>query len=329
MIDPKEIAKLISEDITVNNGLLYEQAISSPAILDDWNKLNDRLKKAQERYEKDTGKSKILVINGSDRNENTCPQEEPKSSRLCRHVIHAIEEEGAEATFLDLSKITAEKDLMIWPCKGCFSTSAALCHYGCTCYPNESLNQNPDWMHDEIYELLTESHGLYIITPVYWYSMPSVLKLMVDRMVCLDGANPDPTTTMNEAEDSVKDVEKARELERGAEPGGSIWDYKSNKVMAGRLFGLYVHGDAEGADLVKEAISETLKWFGYIETPGSTSSGYIGLNKPYADNQMHLDEAKDVWEINDFQARQLVEAVKYAREKGMPSPPFPDNTLMK
>jgi hypothetical protein len=28
-----------------------------------------------------------------------------------------------------------------------------------------------------------------------WYQAPSTLKLMIDRLVCADGGNPDPTST--------------------------------------------------------------------------------------------------------------------------------------
>ena len=327
-MNPKDIAKLINEDVDINNGLIYEQAISGIGILKDWDKLKKRLDAAERRYKSKSGKTKILVINGSDRNEDTCPQEESKSSRLCRRIIDTVNNEGAEATFLDLSRMTAEKDLMVWPCKGCFSTSAALCHYGCTCYPNESLNQNPDWMHDEIYELLMESHAYFIVSPVYWYSMPSVLKLMVDRMVCLDGANPDPRTTLDEHGDSVKDVEKAKELERGTEEGGdTIWDYKSNKVLRGRYFTMFVHGDADGLDNVEHAISETFKWYGLNEIKNNNQ--YIGYYKPYADSHKELDKDKGIWEGVELQARELVEAVNAARKKGMPKPELPDNKYLK
>jgi multimeric flavodoxin WrbA len=32
-----------------------------------------------------------------------------------------------------------------------------------------------------------------IVTTVYWYQAPCVLKLMIDRLVCADGGNPAPT----------------------------------------------------------------------------------------------------------------------------------------
>lgn len=68
-----------------------------------------------------------------------------------------------------------------------------LSHWPCSCYPNHSLGQVGDWM-GEIYENWTAAHAVLIATPVYWCQTPSVLKLLIDRMVCADGGNPDPTS---------------------------------------------------------------------------------------------------------------------------------------
>ena len=69
-----------------------------------------------------------------------------------------------------------------------------LCHWPCSCYPNHSLGQVQDWMND-IYPMWAAAHGIMILSPVNWYQSSSVLKLMIDRLVCADGGNPDPTTT--------------------------------------------------------------------------------------------------------------------------------------
>jgi multimeric flavodoxin WrbA len=42
-----------------------------------------------------------------------------------------------------------------------------------------------------------------IVTPTHWYHTSSALKLMIDRLVCADGGNPDYTSTHG------KDPEKA------------------------------------------------------------------------------------------------------------------------
>lgn len=298
--------------------------------------VQQRIKAAQREYEpKKGGTPRILVIQGSDRNKDTCPGESPKSLRLCEKAVELVGKADCEAALLDLSRITSE-ERMIWPCKGCFSTSAALCHVGCSCYPNESLGQVNDWMNEEIYEMLVRSHGIMIVTPVYWYSMPSCLKLMIDRMVCLDGANWDPTTTLTPPSPEhpgeyggVKNVEKAKKLERGPKEGGeSQWDYLAGKVLAGRVFNVLVHGDISGVDLVLEALTETLRWFGMIEAPQS-SSGYIGYDDTYADSHKHLDDDGAVWAQLEVQVEALTDAVKHAYEAGMPIPPMVPNEFQK
>jgi multimeric flavodoxin WrbA len=46
-----------------------------------------------------------------------------------------------------------------------------------------------------------------IITPVNWYHTSSSLKLMIDRLVCADGGNADPTLSRG------KDAARAKEIE--------------------------------------------------------------------------------------------------------------------
>src|ERR1700752_5289848 len=98
-----------------------------------------------------------------------------------------------EVELLDLSRLTSEYGRRILPCKTCVSTAMPLCHWPCSCYPNHALGQVQDWMND-IYPMWAAAHGIMIVTPVNWYMSSSVLKLMIDRLVCADGGNPDPTS---------------------------------------------------------------------------------------------------------------------------------------
>ena len=66
------------------------------------------------------------------------------------------------------------------------------CHWPGSCYPNHALGQTGDWMAD-IHPMWVAAHG--IVCPVNWYQAPSSLKLMIDRLVCADGGNPDITAT--------------------------------------------------------------------------------------------------------------------------------------
>ena len=55
---------------------------------------------------------------------------------------------GAEIEILDLSRLVSDYGRHIHPCKACFSTAPALCHWPCSCYPNYSLGQTHDFMND-------------------------------------------------------------------------------------------------------------------------------------------------------------------------------------
>ena len=198
----------------------------------DWIDAHEAVKAAQRQYEDKGGPARVLIINCSSRSEHTCPSEMSKSWRLVEIADLALQAEGGvNVEILDLSRLASEYGRTIHPCKACFSTAPALCHWPCSCYPNYSLGQTQDWMND-IYPMWVRAHGIMIVTPVNWYQVSSPLKLMMDRLVCADGGNADPTLTHG------KDARKAKELELKG------WDYPRH--LAGRLFAVVVHGDVEG-----------------------------------------------------------------------------------
>src|SRR5262245_43923799 len=149
-----------------------------------------------ERQQKDAkSPSRVLIVNGSTRSEHTCRGEMSKTFRIvgiARDVIAAAT--GFESEVLDLSRLASEYGRTIYPCKACVSTAQPLCHWPCSCYPNHAIGQTGDWM-NEIYPKWVAAHGIMIVCPVNWYQAPSSLKLMIDRLVCADGGNPDPTST--------------------------------------------------------------------------------------------------------------------------------------
>ena len=265
----------------------------------DWINAADAIRAASNVHIDSAGPNRILLINGSSRSEHTCPGEMSKSYRLSELAESVLVTEGTEVDLLDLSRLTSEYGRRIHPCKACFSTSPALCHWPCSCYPNYSLGQVQDWM-NEIYPLWVAAHGIMIITPVNWYHTSSPLKLMIDRLVCADGGNPDPTATHG------KDAQQAKAIEL------SGWDYP--KHLAGRLFATVVHGDAEGIRSVGHALSDWLTSMG-LESAGKTAQleRYIGYWKPYASGHHDLDEDITVQEEVRVAAQTLVDAVKLKR----------------
>jgi multimeric flavodoxin WrbA len=265
----------------------------------EWKDTRDRLLQVDARRKNAKTKSRVLVICGSPRNDGSCPGEMSKSYRLAGITKRTLEREGIDVDLLDLSLVTNEYERAIHPCKGCVSTAMPLCHWPCSCYPNHALGQTNDWM-SEIYERWTAAHGILIVTPVHWYQAPSPLKLMIDRLVCADGGNPDPTTTHG------KDARKAKAIELKG------WDYP--KHLAGRAYGLVVHGDVAGIEGVRRALSDWLDWMGLIES-GSKSrlDRFVGYYKPYASSHQELDADDAFQEEVRNVARALATAVKDLR----------------
>ena len=133
-----------------------------------------------------------------------------------------------------------------------------------------------------------------------WYQVTSPLKLMMDRLVCADGGNPDPTLTHG------KDARKAKEIELAG------WDYPRH--LAGRLFSVVVHGDVEGAENVRRSISDWLRFMNLAPAgPQAELDRYIGYWKPYATNHEELDADKAIQEEVRNAALALAEGVMEQR----------------
>lgn len=268
----------------------------------DWLSAREAIERAQQRHDSAGSPLRILLVNGSSRSEHTCPGELSKSYRMVEIARSLLDQQpGVKVEVLDLSRVASEYARHIHPCKACFSTSAALCHWPCSCYPNYSLGQVHDWMND-IYPLWVEAHGIMIVTPVNWFQTSSPLKLMMDRLVCADGGNPDPTSTHG------KHAGEAKTLEMKG------WDYPRH--LAGRLFSVIVHGDTEGAENVRRGLSDWLKSMELVPAGAAAElDRYIGYWEPYATNHVAYEKDAAFQEEVRNAARTLIEAVS-ARRSG-------------
>jgi multimeric flavodoxin WrbA len=241
----------------------------------EWLETRAKIQQAEQHHRDRNSRSRAILICASARSDATCPGEMSKSFRLAQSAREALESEGVEVDLLDLSHLTSAYGRQILPCKACVSTAMPLCHWPCSCYPNHAMAQVNDWM-NELYPRFVAAHGVMIVTPVYWYQAPAVLKLLMDRLVCADGGNPDPTTTRG------KTAALAKELELKG------WNYPRH--LAGRAFAVVVHGDAAGAGSLRRALSDWLTDMHLIPSGRVASiDRYIGYYEPYATSHVALD----------------------------------------
>lgn len=273
----------------------------------EWLAARKEIRQAEARQKSPRANSRVLIVNGSSRSDQTCPGEMSKTYRLAKLAEEVVQQaRGFESDFLDLSRLASEYGRVIYPCKACVSTAMPLCHWPCSCYPNHAMGQVGDWM-AEIYPRWVAAHGVMILCPVNWYQAPSSLKLMIDRLVCADGGNPDPTSTKG------KNPQLAKELELKG------WPYPRH--LKGRVYSVVVHGDAAGAETLRRSLSDWLSDMGLIAA-GQTAlvDGYVGYYKSYATSHDELDRDSDFQQEVRNAAHSLVRAVRLLRSGKLPAP---------
>lgn len=265
----------------------------------EWLETRARLAQADTRHRDPASPSRFLLVSGSTRSEHSCPGEVSKTRRLIESARSVVEAAGGEVDLLDLSALADEPHKVIHPCKACVSTAMPLCHWPCSCYPNHAMGQTNDWMAD-LYPRWVAAHGVMIVCPVHWYQAPASLKLMIDRLVCADGGNPDPTTTRGKDPAAAKAVELAG------------WNYP--KHLAGRAFAVVTHADAAGAEGLRRMLSDWMIDIGMVPSGAQGAVGtYIGYYRPYATSHDELDATPDVFEQTRNAAHSLVEMVRLIR----------------
>src|SRR5207248_7582779 len=112
--------------------------------------------------------------------------------------------------------------------------------------------------------------------------------------------NPDPSSTHGKRADEAKALEL-----KG-------WPYPRH--LAGRLFGVVVHGDAAGAETLRRSLVDWLNDMSLVSA-GSMAEieGYVGYMQPYATSHQALDCDEAFQEETRNVARALGNAVKLSR----------------
>jgi putative NADPH-quinone reductase len=256
---------------------------------------------------------RVLVISGSNRRQYNCPGVDSKSRTLMLRMAKALPRDW-EIDYEDLGNVFARAHIA--SCNACVSTSMALCVWPCNCYERDSKLE-PDLMWDlDLYARLDLADAWAFIAPVNWYAPPTNLKLMFDRLVCMNGGNP--------REDLIehKDPELAMKLEHSPE-----WEELSQNHLEGRTAAFYCYGDGGGDEMDPDGRPKILRhkeyfnpeeepfddmrqtfaplvWqfrFSGIEVPDHLwRYKEFGQGKPYSENQAeHMAKETDVFDDFD------------------------------
>ena len=268
-------------------------------------------------------KVRVLLVQGSPRAADNCPQQEPKTAKLVNQLADDKDFSDVELDVLDL----AVRDQIVQPCKACVSTAAPLCVWHCNCYEPNSKDF-PDLMHDEnVYQRLERSHGFIIFTPIHWYGPSTMVKAMFDRLVCANGGLQFPDLI------DGKDADKARKLEKSPQ-----WEEIRTNHLEGRYAGFFIMGDnganeglADGTpkwlhdkdifDPEKEAhfndpvhaimpLVWQTRYSGIWVKEDCIDGLHVGEGLPYADNIKNFNKQEEPYEKAKSLLRRLLEYIE-------------------
>ena len=97
------------------------------------------------------------------------------------------------------------------------------------------------------------------------------------------------------------------------------WPYPRH--LAGRYFGLVVHGDSVGAETLRRSLADWLTDMGLISAGRmAEADGYVGYMEPYATSHGALDEDRPFQQETVNAARALGNAVLLARAGRLDNP---------
>jgi NADPH-dependent FMN reductase len=194
---------------------------------------------------------RVLLISGSGRRQYNCPGVDSKSRALMLRMADRLPADW-EIDLEDLGNVYGRA--RIQSCNACVSTSMALCVWPCNCYEPGNKDE-PDLMWDlDLYARLDLADAWAVIGPVNWYAPSSNLKLMFDRLVCMNGGNP------REELIEHKNPELAMRLERSPE-----WEVLSVNHLEGRTAGFFCYGDGGGDELDRDGRPRVLRHPEYFD----------------------------------------------------------------
>jgi hypothetical protein len=216
--------------------------------------------------------SRVLIVNSSTRGKQLSVRFQNPPFGAAGAKDHRILR-GFEVDFLDISTLSDRPCKLFSHARRVFTAQPSVIGHALLSQSRHGPGQRLD---EKIYPL-GGRHGVMILCPVHWYQAPASLKLMIDRLVCADGGNPDPTTTKG------KNPLLAKQLELKG------WSYP--KHLAGRAFSVIAHGDAAGPENLRRMLTDWLTDMEMVPAgPTALIDTWVGWYQPYATSHDDLDK---------------------------------------
>lgn len=120
----------------------------------------------------------IAIFHGSGRHvEFSCALEMSNSQMFLERGLELAKKEWEKD--LDVTTFVL-REMMLEPCNACYSTASALCNFSCSCFPGDDIST-------KIYPAVIKADVLLWSTPVNQSMVSSRTKLVLDRLISVDG----------------------------------------------------------------------------------------------------------------------------------------------
>jgi multimeric flavodoxin WrbA len=269
-------------------------------------------------------KKKIVLFQGSPRDPDTCPNMESKTFKIVEYIVSKWES-IFDFVVIDLS-VNQSKKSIIQPCKGCISTSGGYqCHFPCSCYKKNDIKK-PDLLHDlNVYNLLKNSDGFIIVSPIHWHSLTSQVKTLFDRLVCINQTLHIDEASKLFGRKNVKDSKLTGKFSKS-----NKYNYLLRNHLEGKVCGFYCHGDNGANDYNGKELSSSyfdvmddgfsnnaknvlmpfimqLKYSGVYSPDELIQSFYINEGVDYYSANFKFKREKEFFERADILMNNLIE----------------------
>ena len=184
---------------------------------------------------------KVILFQGSPRDKDTCANMDSKSHKIVDYIIDKW------SPFIDFKvfdlAVNQSKAPTIQPCKGCVSTAGGFhCHFKCSCY-FKGDDKKPDLLQElDVYEHLQECDAFVVISPIHWHSLTSQVKLLFDRLVCINQTLSVEDAKKLMGSENIKNSDITGKFAKSGK-----YDEMLRNHLEGKVCGFYAHGD-DGAD---------------------------------------------------------------------------------
>jgi multimeric flavodoxin WrbA len=202
-----------------------------------------------------TGPINVLGVSGSSRSVDDMAAQNSHSEFLLKEALKEAKNLGAK------TELVALREYDIQPCKCCYSTANAHCHFYCSCYPKGTPAS--DDMSNILYDKVLWADAIIFATPVNNYKISSRLSLFLDRCISLDGslspANPQAT------KDRELNIKHSKFISMMADP--EIPGSGFLRRFTGKVAGMIATGHEEGASMAMSQLFMAFNNFGMAYPP--------------------------------------------------------------